>query len=406
MKKLYKITIISFFVGFLTFLGFMTLLKEQRTYSDLEYRNLSVRPVFTFNSATEGKYSSNFESYFQDQFYKRIGLTKYYYNLQANMGKSSIKNVLIGKDGWLALIPDSGTKIAQIPHTVTEINNLYEYTEKNNIPLYLSLNPSKDIIMDDQFSYHPDFSKNQDIKKQVLSQLDKDIPIIDNAEYFKKTFTYKQLKDLYYKTDHHWNYLGGYYGYKNLLRELHKEHSEIPNPLSQKKLVTVCEDRDSTYFLGSQNRSLLKVFDESSEPVCSFDVEDRNVFSDVYQTIYTGDTRKGMDLLYHTSLNKYEQSYAGLTNNDVPEIVHKTKNPPNDITALIIKDSYTNAMQPFIATHFAETRILDMRHYKKGSIQDYIKEHHINLVILSHNDSLLTGDTLSYSGNKIEENYK
>lgn len=406
MLRIYKILIICSFVGFLGFLGGQTLFKEQASYSDLEFRNLSQRPDFTFNSAIQGTYPKDFESYFQDQFYKRIGLSKYFYKFQTALYRPSIENILIGKDGWLASIPNSKVFVSQIPHTIKETQDLYEYTNKENIPLYLSINPSKDITLFEQFPYHYQYASYPIIKKSVLDKLDKRINIIDNSAYFKKKFSFNELKNLYYKTDHHWNLLGGYYNYEHLINKLHQDNPAIPKAIPQEQLKKVCANRDRAYFLGSQNRSLLKAFDESTESVCSFSLPDEEIFSEVYATIYTGEKRVGMDKIYQLSINQYEQSYGGLTNNDLPEIVHKMKNPPNNIKALIIKDSYTNAMLPMITTHFAETRILDMRHYKFGSVEDYIKEHNINLVILSHNDALLTGDTFSYSGNRIDPRYK
>lgn len=396
MKKFLQISTVVAFVGFLSFLGFMTLTKEQLEFSYLEQRNLAQRPAVDIETITDGTFSANFESYFQDQFYKRIGISKYYYLTQVKINKTIVSNVLVGENGWITYVPVLDKNQQQINQSIEQVNTLNTFALNNNVDLYLSINPYKNLQVKHVFPYHPASHIGAEIKSEVLRGLDENLSIIDNAAYFKNHFTEEEREALFYKTDHHWNYLGAFETYTNIINELHKKHPEIPKPLVSSELKKLCATQEDAYFLGSQDRSVLRAFSNESEPLCTYTVKDLSMFSEAYID-YTGERVYGIENIYNTDLNRVDLQYGHLTSWDIPEIVLKMKEPPNSIKALIIKDSYTNAMQPYIATHFAETRILDMRHYNGGSIEEYIKEHDIDLVLLSHNETMV-GDTFLYSG--------
>lgn len=397
MKKKIQILTVVAFVGLLSFLGFMTLAKQQQEFSNLEQRTLAQRPVPSLETITDGTFTWEFESFFKDQFYKRINMSKYYYWTQIKMQKSVVSNVLVGDDGWISYVPGFDKSQELIDQSIEQVNKLNEFAAENNIALYLSINPYKDLTLNHIFPYHPASNVGFEIKEEVLSGLDQNLSIIDNATYFKETFSEEELKKMFFKTDHHWNYLGAFEAYTNLINELHENHPEIPEALTSDELKELCAPQENSYFVGSQNRSVLLALSLEGEALCTYTVADPSIFSEVYKIGVDGERVDGIENIFHTTITQFEQQYGGLTCWDIPEVVFKMKNPPNDIKALIIKDSYTNAMQPYIAAHFAETRILDMRHYKDLSVEEYIKENDINLVILSHNETMI-GDTFLYSG--------
>ena len=403
MKKTIQILTVTTFVGFLSFMGYKTLTKKPVEYSSYEYRSLSQKPDFSMESLTEGTYTSQFESFFQDQFYKRIGISKYFYTLQMALDRPVVSNVLLGENGWAIGAPGFARDEAMIQQSITEVNQLNEFAKTNDIPLYLSIAPYKNITMKHVFPHHPASFRALETKKEVLEALDKSVQIIDNATYFKETFSKEELESMFYKTDHHWNYLGGYENYKNLIRSLQKNHSDIPAPLEEGELIKICADGEKVSFLGSTNRSVLRTLSVEGEAICAYTVPDENVFSEIYSINYRGDRADGLYNVFHTFTNESPLTYGGLTSGDFPLIVMKTQEPPNDYKVLVLKDSYTNAMFPYMGVHFKETHIMDMRHYKDGSVEEYVKENGINLIILSHHETMI-GDTFKYSGHKDSEN--
>ncbi len=116
MKRTIHILTVIAFVGFLGFMGYQILMKDAVAYSAYEYRNLTQKPSFSFKSVMRGKYTQEFESYFQNQFYKPIGISKSFYLLQLKMGKPVVSNALVGEDGWARFVPPSEDNEMLIDH--------------------------------------------------------------------------------------------------------------------------------------------------------------------------------------------------------------------------------------------------------------------------------------------------
>ena len=51
---------------------------------------------------------------------------------------------------------------------------------------------------------------------------------------------------------------------------------------------------------------------------------------------------------------------------------------------LILRDSYTDAMSPFLTAHFSEIHILDLRYFKT-SLRAYIDSHGIDSILVCYN---------------------
>lgn len=395
-----KVTILAF-IGSLGFLGVKTIAEKPKDYSELEYRNLAQRPILSKDNLVSGEFAEEFETYFQDQFAYRIPLSQSFYKLQAGLGRALVGDVLIGEKEWISQVPMLASD-RQIEHSVNQLNRMQQLANEMGIPLYLSLNPHKDLTINHLYPYHPSYTKKEQEKEIVLTQIDKGINIIDNATYFQKHFSPLERESFYYKTDHHWNYKGAYENYKYLIARLSELHPDISAPLSESQLQLHCADRENVFFIGSTNRAILNSFNEKGDSVCAYGLVEGDKQIDVTVTNYMGDDIKGYSNVFHTGLADSEQTYNGLFVEDYPEIIIRAKEAPNDKRVLVIRDSYTNAMLPYLGVHFAEMRVLDMRYFRTQSVKSYIEEHDINLIILSHNDGLLTGDTISYGLSKIK----
>lgn len=399
MKGIIQKASIIAFIGSLGFLGVKTIAEKPISYSELEYRNLAQRPVLSKENLVSGTFAEDFETYFQDQFAYRIPLSQSFYRLQAGLGRTLVGDVLLGEKGWISQVPTLSTE-RQIELAVTQISRITQFAKEKGIPLYLSLNPHKDLTVNHLFPYYSLYEQKAEEKKHILSRLDKELPIIDNATYFQDQFPPSELAAFYYKTDHHWNYKGAYENYKHLITELKKHHSDIPAPLSESELKLYCADRENVFFEGSTNRVILNTFDEKDDSVCAYGLREPDTVLEVTVPNHIGEDIQGYSNVFHAGLKNEEQTYNGLFVEDYPEIIIRSKTAPNDKKVLIVRDSYTNAMLPYLGVHFAETRVLDMRYFRTQSVKRYIEEHDINLIILSHNDGLLTGDTLSYGMSK------
>ena len=76
-----------------------------------------------------------------------------------------------------------------------------------------------------------------------------------------------------------------------------------------------------------------------------------------------GTVHQNLDELYGVEKQKDTTSYAGYYTDDYPEIVIENNNAQNEVRALVLKDSFANAIVPHLAQSFKHTSILDLRHY-------------------------------------------
>ena len=64
-----------------------------------------------------------------------------------------------------------------------------------------------------------------------------------------------------------------------------------------------------------------------------------------------------------------------------------TTNRPELPNALIVGESFSNALETMLYTAFNETRSLDLRYYGEQSLKDYIKTYRPDYLICIQNDT-------------------
>jgi alginate O-acetyltransferase complex protein AlgJ len=186
-----------------------------------------------------GLFLKDFDLYFKDNFGMRSYLVKLELSLNYFLFKETpMKDVIIGKEGWLYYDPkkNDGTTMEDFYGIVnytpeklnliqTKLHNLNEFLKSKNIRFLFFITPNKNSI------YSEYLPTNINSKKANFTRYDqiKDILVKEGIETIDlKTIFFEkknqEKRNLYYKTDSHWNYLGAYYGYKSILDKL-KIHS-------------------------------------------------------------------------------------------------------------------------------------------------------------------------------------
>ncbi len=173
-------------------------------------------------------------------------------------------------------------------------------------------------------------------------------------------------KELYFRTDHHFNTLGAYTAYSKLAEKM--GISPYPEQDFQKTEVT-----DS--FLGT-------MYSKSGFRFLPPDTMERwDLSEEEKYTLYTADddtTREG--LYFEENLLVKDKYTYFLGGNHALQVIKK--NTPGE-KVLLIKDSYAHIAAPFIARHFSETHLLDLRYFKKN-VSNYIAEEKIDRVIVMY----------------------
>lgn len=179
-------------------------------------------------------WKKNFEEYYNSNFAFRNDLYSVYkyYKLNLLGANPFPEDVVIGKDGWLfpgnknernydqvlGVIPDLELMIDSIS---IQINEMKMFCDSLNIDFYLAVGPDKGSVY---YKYLPVESHNHGMTLSKLTsslKINYNIDVINLGDYFSELI---DSKELYYKTDSHWNCYGAYLGTRKLLDVIREKY--------------------------------------------------------------------------------------------------------------------------------------------------------------------------------------
>lgn len=178
---------------------------------------------------------------------------------------------------------------------------------------------------------------------------------------------YKEFRETWYKTDHHWSIEGAYRAYCKIAEKM-GFGDEIVKPSGSVEFQT-------PPFYGSLSRRSLD--SDYWDFIADYDID----FPDFDVTI-NGKKRSFESLAHHDLYeknkkiveNRFANRYAEYFHNDYGLIEMDNPSAQSDRVLLIVGDSYSNCMERFMAVHYSKTYVLDPRH-QDGSIDSFLEEH-------------------------------
>lgn len=201
----------------------------------------------------------------------------------------------------------------------------------------------------------------------LKSKLDKSITsvnVYDSLNQHKEEY-------IYFRTDHHWTALGAYYGYKAFM----ESKGEQPVPLEDYDAVDLGDFLGSTY-----TKTLDKSLEKNPDQLIAY-----KPFTDYEYLMYSGSEEKRADVIDMKYANDITNKYlvfissGGATWSVIKTDVHNGKR------LLVIKDSFGNALVPFLLPHYEEIYVVDARFYSINStgknIIEFIHDHDINELV-------------------------
>lgn len=390
MKRVSSILMSCFFIGIIFVFGIIMLFKSDGKESEVENRTLMQKPSFNKNTLISGEFFRNYETYFADQFYKRDFFIKAYTQAQLLMNKTMLNNVIIADDHWLMEPPVTSVKRSTYRDSISKLNDLAIYASDNNISLNLALVPHKKNAL--SFIYPESIKKSvgNEASQYFVSQIEPSIRNIDVSKALLNDHNENQLKDMYFRTDHHWNMKGAFKAYQYIIDGLDEQllQTDLKKPIDNYAMVC----NENARFIGSYNKKIFGLKDYDAEFLCGYYPKNQSDLVKFNGVSSKGQTISEFKEVFGKSMNSNKTiNYAGITSNDFAEIKFEYNNL-SSINLLILKDSYANAIVPFIAKHFRKTNVIDLRHYHEMNVYDYIEKNNINAILILYNDSNLTGE--------------
>ena len=370
MTKRYCIFITALFCAFIGVFLAANAITPDRTFSEMENRNLEQRPevdlgtpekLFKDGNFFNGQFMRDFETYTTDQFVGRdtwIAL------------KSSTERLLGKKENNDVYFADNDTLITRFDQPdaqrVTDnLNYVNNFVENVDIPVIFSLIPTQACIWADRL---PEGAPNAS-QTDLLTQAQGAVTGATWADLYTPLMEHKD-EDIFYRTDHHWTSLGAYYGYAGLASALGYE----PVPLSDYQ-----ETVRSTQFYGT-------VFSSSGvrwvkpDTITTYVPEDGiTVVSHTYDN--QGNPVEEPRELYVESFLSVKDKYSMFLGGNQSLGVVKNENNPDGPKLMIIRDSYADSLVPFLTAHYSEIHLIDPRYYHL-SVKDYVAQNGIDQALV------------------------
>lgn len=220
----------------------------------------------------------------------------------------------------------------------------------------------------------PDYLENlksadqADIMAYFNDHLSEDVYFVDTVSLLRD----HNDEYIYFRTDHHWTALGGYYVYEAICEQLDLEPAALED----------FELWDQGRFIGSLYYKAPKTKALKEDIVYAY-----NPAGDLTTRIY----KKGGSSFEHTVLTDMSKSnanakYMTFLAGDHPLVRIVNNDLPDAGNALIIKDSFGNAMAPFFTQNYHKVYVVDYRYYSE-SMSTMIKSFEIDDVIFLPNVS-------------------
>lgn len=227
---------------------------------------------------------------------------------------------------------------------------------------------------------------NENANELLAALNNESIDNIDLRPRMKNDF-----ESYYFVTDHHWKPATALWAADEISNEISNKYG-YPN----NKKMNIENFNIETYedwFLGSLGKKTGIYYAGADD----FDVITPKFKTDFdfYADTAGGEIeRKGnfKDVMFNFDMiNKKDyfnlNPYAGYIGGDYKLNIIKNNSAPNDKKVLLLRDSYSCTLLPFMSLNFKEISAIDLRYYKKTSLIDYIEEYEPDLVILAYNPS-------------------
>ena len=342
---------------------------EKFDHTNYENRTFSDKPKLDFQNL--GNYPKLYETYFNDHIPFRNELVQLKNIVDIFVFHNIISDdVLLGNNNWLFPKLNNiieGLYIGKDSFTDIEssnfLNSIIDFRDKlknKNIDFIFMVCPDKSSVYNE---YMPNYIRQNTTNYvyQFVNYIkeNSDIKIVYPIEELIK---YKYKYQLYYKYDTHWNQLGAYIGYLELMKYFHKNiHYDI-----------------------SYSNILIK----------------RNNFSYDFTILENSSNLLRNDMARYLSLSKYEYfkndvlyipdisnskfiyTYRNIGNN----FYFKTKSESNNKNRiLVIRDSFALAMVDYISPNFEHVEYIHVDSFKK----DILYTNNIDIVIFETVERLL-----------------
>ncbi len=333
-----------------------------RARSEVENRTLAQRPEFSWAAVLDGSYMSDVEEYFADQFPLRDAWTGLKARSEQLLGKREFNGVYLCGDTLIAKVEDPGDQAEK------NLRYVVRLAETAGVPVYLGLIPSAAEVWREKL---PHGAESWDQDAFLDRAAEAGVPLVD----FRTPLTGHAEEPVFYRTDHHWTTLGAFYGANALLETLGKA------PLDRADFTRSAASGDFNGTLYSTSGVHWLAPD-----TLEFWVAEAGLTVTSWRS---GAPEPGV--LYDRSYLAQKDKYSAFLGGNQPLCVLKNENIPDGGKLLLVRDSYSDALAPFLAQSFSEVHLMDLRYYRASAAR-YAAENGIDHIVALYSVSNFVTD--------------
>ena len=374
MSKKYSVFITALFCLFTFGFGIALILSPSRDFSEQENRYLSQFKAPTLATIRSGEFMEDFEDYVTDQFPLRDQWVQLKALSERALGKQENNGVYFGTDGQTLFAHFTAISDEELAQRVGFVNKLAGNVD---VPVYFSLVPDKSWVLSRLLPANaPNVDDNSTIQR-AAELCGKNVNFIDLTWVLKDTCgnSDPSENDNFYRTDHHWTTMGAQRAYQALMEGMGLTHqAENMDELSY-QVLSYTEVSDSFYGTTYSASGAGWIKPDSIYTM----IPEGGTKGHVTVTRYPeGQPIEGG--LYYPEKLEVKDKYAYFLGGNQPLCVIKNPDAVGG-KLLVIRDSYSDSLAPFLAEQFQEVHLFDLR-YNNLSLKQYVADNGIDQVLV------------------------
>lgn len=315
-------------------------------FSENDNRHLADPPVISspsyfFASLGNGDLPYSINSFYNDRLPLRSPLLSLRSRCELLLGKKEVNGIIQDSSGALYQIPAADTSLL-----VKNLNYIADFSKKMDsvsLPTALLCIPDRLTMTEDSSLSIITYKKKAQAARNLLNSAE-GLPLLDLYSSLKTAHDLGEY--VYFSTDHHLTSYGAYLAYREYILGIGL------SPIAESNLSPIVM---SDCFLGSSHSRFCTSYGVTPDTLTLLryhgDEEYELTFYD------TGETKKSF---YDLSAIDKKDKYSVFLGGNYGRITVSRGNDRQKL--LVIKDSYANAMLPFLALHF-DLDVIDLRYY-------------------------------------------
>ena len=368
MKHKYSVFITVLFCVFIFGFGIVLLTSPSRDFSEQENRFLAQFKAPTLDTLRSGEFMEDFEDYVTDQFPLRDGWIQLKALSERALGKQENNKVYFGTDGQTLFAQYTIPTQEDLAQRVGFVNKLAGNVD---VPVYFALIPDKSWAW---AALLPANAPNVDDGSTIENA---QAMCGDNVTYIDLRTMLTEESSAFYRTDHHWTTMGAQLAFQRLMSEM-----GLARPMETEDLLGLSyqglpytQVSDSFYGTtwSSSGAGWIK-----PDSICTV-IPEGGAQGHVTVTGYPEGTPVESSL-YHPEKLEAKDKYAYFLGGNQPLCVIQNPDAAGG-KLLVIRDSYSDSLAPFLAEQFQEVHLFDLR-YNNMSLKQYVADNGIDQVLV------------------------